>query len=266
MLASLRELYRYRVLIHCLVVRELKARYRGSVLGFLWSFLNPLLLMGVYALVFSLYMRIDMENYAVFLFCGLLPWLWFSSSILEGSNAIIAGSSLVKKVLFPPEVLPIVVVLSNLAHFLLGLPIVFLFLIGSGVGISWWALALPVLIVLQLLFTVGLALALSSLSVHLRDITQILANVMTLWFFLCPIIYSLDVVRGVLQAKGLEPLMWSFRLNPMAQLVTAYHDLLFYGRAPGLAGLAGVLAAGLIMLWLGYRVFNRFKWSFSEEV
>ena len=266
MIGTIRELYRYRVLIQVLVSREIKARYRGSMLGFLWSFLNPLLLMGVYALVFSVYMRIDMENYALFLFCGLLPWLWFSSAILEGSSSIIGGSTLIKKVLFPPAVLPIVVVLSNLVHFILGLPVLFVFLIVSGIGVHWWALYLPIVIILQLLFTSGLTLMLSSLSVHFRDITQILNSFITLWFFLCPIIYTIDSAKSALHDKGLDWLIISFTLNPMAQLISAYQDILFHQRAPDWNSLGFVLLIGIIVLWSGSHIFNHIKWSFSEEV
>src|SRR4030042_165855 len=112
-LQHLQELFRYRTLVNSLVIRELKARYRGSFLGFLWTFLNPLLLLGVYALVFNFYLKIQVEHYAGFMFVGLLPWIWFSSSLLEGTNAITAGGSLVTKVLFPSQVLPIVKIFSK---------------------------------------------------------------------------------------------------------------------------------------------------------
>ncbi|HSO73180.1 MAG TPA: ABC transporter permease, partial [Thermodesulfobacteriota bacterium] len=121
------EVFRYRSLVSSLILRELKARYRGSVLGFLWTFLNPLLLLGVYALVFNVYFRIQMEHYAGFMFTGLLPWIWFSSSLIEGTNAITSGGSLITKVLFPGQLLPLVKVGSNLMNFLLSLPILFVF-------------------------------------------------------------------------------------------------------------------------------------------
>ncbi len=129
MVDSIRELYRYRALIAVLVSRDLKARYRGSVLGFMWSMLNPFLMMLVYWLVFSIYLRNGMENYHVYLFCGLLPWVWFSASLLEGCSSIISGANLVKKVMFPAEILPLVVVISNLIHFFFGLPILAGFLV-----------------------------------------------------------------------------------------------------------------------------------------
>src|SRR5687767_11445681 len=132
MIAALRTLFRYRLLIQSLVGRDLKARYRGSLLGFFWSFINPLLLLLTYGLVFTYMLPVqrsaDIEPYFLFLFCGILPWTWFNSSVLESSGVLIAGGNLITKVLFPAEVLPVVTVLSNLVHFAFGLPILFIFL------------------------------------------------------------------------------------------------------------------------------------------
>src|SRR5881409_1550831 len=166
MIASLRTLVRYRLLISSLVGRELKARYRGSVLGFFWSFVNPLLLLLTYTVVFTKIMPRQptpkMEPYYLFFFCGILPWTWFSSSLVESANGLIAGGNLIKKVLFPAEVLPVVTVLANLAHFLLGLPVLLAFLLLRG-RLQWSALLLPVPLLVQLLLTVGLALLVSAL-------------------------------------------------------------------------------------------------------
>src|SRR5215831_15519354 len=203
MLHNLAQLPRYRGLIQSLVARELKARYRGSVLGFFWSFVNPLLLLLVYSIVFS-YLApaqitggdkpvpfADAYPYPVFLFCGLLPWTWFASSLTESAGVLISGGNLIKKVLFPAEVLPIVTVTANMVHFFLALPILVVFLIyyraPLTVGESLW---FPVVVAVQYVFTLACALILSSLTVHFRDIKDILANILTLWFFATPIIYS----------------------------------------------------------------------------
>src|SRR3954454_12899596 len=163
MLANLKRLIRYRGLIQSLVARELKARYRGSVLGFLWSFINPLLLLIIYTLIFKYVMPgshgAELEPYALFMFCGILPWTWFSSSLAESSNVLISGGNLIKKVLFPAEILPIVTVLSNIVHFFLGLPILIGFLIYywrplTFVELLWF----PVVVLVQALLTTGLAL------------------------------------------------------------------------------------------------------------
>ncbi len=197
MLNNLAQLPRYRGLIQSLVARELKARYRGSVLGMFWSFGNPLLLILVYSTVFHYFVaaRADVQPYALFLCCGLLPWTWFAASLNESTNSLIAGGNLIKKVLFPAEILPIVSVLANMVQFLLALPILAVFLIyyantpivgaDGVVGEPRVALHLaelvwlPLVVLVQLVLTTGLALFLSALTVHFRDIRDILSNVLT---------------------------------------------------------------------------------------
>jgi len=260
MLRNLRALVRYRVLIQSLVVRELKARYRGSVLGFLWSFLNPLLQLLIYTFVFSVLMpeRKVVEPYPLFLFCGILPWTWFSSSLIESSNVLITGSNLIKKILFPAEVLPIVSVLANLVHFLLGLPILLGFLIYYD-KIHSTIVLLPAVIVLQLVFTLGLSLFLASLSVHFRDIQNVLANLMMLWFFASPVIYPyLDIPSRRLQ-KFLN-------FNPMTHILVGYHQTLFYGGLGHWPWLLATAVGSLLTFVVGYFVFDRLRDTFAEEV
>ena len=193
MLHRLAQLPRYRGLIQSLVARELKARYRGSVLGFFWSFINPLMLLLVYTFVFKYVMPQaikGIDNYPLFLFCGILPWTWFASSLTESSGVLIAGGNLIKKVLFPAEVLPIVTVTANMIHFFLALPILVVFLVVYRAPLTFGELVwFPVVVAVQCVFTLGCALILSSLAVHFRDIRDILANILTLWFFATPIIY-----------------------------------------------------------------------------
>src|SRR3954468_19358799 len=198
MFSNLARLIRYRGLIQSLVARELKARYRGSVLGFVWSFINPLLLLTIYSFVFSVVLpglhSKETEPYALFMFCGILPWTWFASSLTEAAGSLISGGNLIKKVLFPAEVLPIVSVLTNMVHFFLGLPILILFLVIYRRPPDPWDLIwFPVAVAVQLLFTTALALFLAALAVHFRDVRDILANVLTLWFFATPIIYPMSL-------------------------------------------------------------------------
>lgn len=190
----LSELWGHRALVSALAARELKGRYRGSALGFLWTFLNPLLLLCVYALVFSVYFRVQMENYAVFMFTGLLPWVYFSSALNEGAGAITDGGSLVTKVLFPQQVLPCVKVVSNLANFVLSLPILAIFMLASGVPLTIHLVAFVIVVAVHTIFTMGLVLLLSALNVFLRDTRHILNNLLTLWFFLTPILYPVTQV------------------------------------------------------------------------
>lgn len=252
------DLYRYRSLIATLVLREMRARYRGSLLGFLWSFLNPLFLMGVYLLVFSVYLRVQMPNYAVFLFTGLLPWLWFSSSLGHATGVIVGGGGLVKRVLFPAEILPIVSVFSNLINLILSLPLLFFFLFLFSIPLRPVVLWLPLLVAVQLCFTVGLALALSALNVHLRDVEQILANLLVLWFFLSPILYPVSQVPARFR--------FLYFLNPMAGLIQGYQNILFHGTSPHWIYLGFVAAVALVTLWVGYGVFDRLRDTLAEEV
>ncbi len=264
MFENLARLVRYRGLIQSLVARELKARYRGSVLGFFWSFVNPLLLLLVYSFVFSVVLvnQSKTQPYALFLFCGILPWTWFSSSLLESSNVLIAGGNLIKKVLFPAEVLPIVTVLANLVHFLLGLPILVIFLLAYRhppdlAGLAWF----PAVVLIQLVLTLGFALIVSSLTVHFRDIKDILANLMTFWFFATPIIYEMTLFPKGSIGRTL------INLNPFTHLAIAYQEILFY---PGPVGqwkwLLAEAAAAVVLFLIGYFLFDRLRDSFAEEV
>src|SRR5262245_38304934 len=166
MLHNLRQLLRYRGLIQSLVARELKARYRGSVLGFVWSFVNPLLLLLIYSFVFTVVLPNQTEGiqpYALFMFCGILPWTWFSSSLSDAAGSLIAGGNLIKKVMFPAEVLPLVSVLTNMVHFFLGLPILIVFLLVSKhypdpIDLVWF----PIAVLVQLIFSSASALLLPS--------------------------------------------------------------------------------------------------------
>ena len=244
-------------------MRDLKARYRGSVLGFFWSFFNPLLLLSSTRSSSHGHARRhppDMGPYALFMFCGILPWTWFSSSLLESSNTLIAGGNLIKKVLFPAEVLPIVTVLANMVHFFLGLPILAAFLIYyqrplDPVELLWF----PVIVLVQFVFTTGLAMLLSALTVHFRDIKDMLGNVLTLWFFATPIIYSIQMAPPSCR--------WLLNLNPMTHLAISYQEVLFYEGPHGhWKWLMALAAASVVVFLAGYFVFDRLRDRFAEEV
>jgi ABC-type polysaccharide/polyol phosphate export permease len=261
-LGSLHNLARHRALLRALTAREVRARYRGSVLGLLWSFLNPLLLLLVYTFVFTFVFRQSQGSvpspYAVFLLTGLLPWTWFSSALLEASASIATGGALLRKVVFPAEVLPLVAVLSNGAHFLVALPVIVGVLAATGHVPGPHAILVLPLLAVQLLFTAGLALALAALSVLFRDVRDLLAHVLLLWFFATPVLYETAAVPATL-----HPLL---RLNPMAQIIRGWQDALFFGRMPSAAGLAGATAAALLTALAGYVLFDRLREVLPEEV
>jgi len=269
LIQNLKGVWKYRVLIQNLVSREIKARYRGTVLGFLWSFFNPLLLMTVYTLVFGFIIQPRdpaFEGspwlYALFLFCGVLPWTWFSSSLLESANVLMINGNLIKKILFPAEVLPVVTVTSNLIHFLFGLPILLIFIPLFGKPITPWMLFLPVVILVQYVFSLGFSLLISSLTVHFRDIRDILANLLTFWFFATPIIYPLSF-STIEKSHFLRVLL---NLNPMTHIIRGYQSCLFYGELIHWKKLGATLLVGLLFFVIGYYVFDRLRDSFPEEV
>ncbi len=267
---NLKGVWKYRVLIQNLVSRELKARYRGTVLGFLWSFFNPLLLMTVYTVVFGFILqarrpehrRIRHGFMPCILFCGILPWTWFSSSSLESANVLMINGNLIKKILFPAEILPVVTVTSNLIHFLFGLPILFIFIPIMGKPFTLWIFFLPVVILVQYVFCLGLSLLISSLTVHFRDIKDILANLLTFWFFATPIIYRL-AVGSIEKSHFLRILL---NLNPMTHIIRGYQSCLFYGELIHWKKLGVTLLVGLLFFVIGYYVFDRLRDSFPEEV
>jgi lipopolysaccharide transport system permease protein len=271
---NLAQLLKYRGLIQSLVSRELKARYRGSALGIFWSFGNPLLLLLIYTLVFNYFTPRDdnLQPYTLFLCCGLLPWTWFAASLNEASGSLVSGGNLIKKVLFPAEVLPIVSVLANMAHFLLALPILAGFLAyyayaDQAAGLAQPRVALhmaelvwlPVVVLVQLVLTTGLALALAALTAHYRDVRDILANLLTFWFFATPIIYSW---------RAAERLKWVLDLNPFTHLAVSYQEILFHPEnAFGhLWWLLALSVASVFVFLGGYWLFGRLRDSFAEVV
>ena len=263
---NLAALFRYRGLIQTLVVRDLKARYRGSVLGFFWSFFNPLMLLLIYTFVFTKVLvgahPEEMEPYALFMFCGILPWTWFASSMLESSNTLIAGGNLIKKVLFPAEVLPIVTVLANMVHFFLGLrdpggvPDLLPAADRSVLQLLWF----PVIVLVQLVLTIGLALFLSAMTVHFRDLKDLLEQP-------GPVLVFRDADHLSDARRFRRTCAWWLNLNPMTHLMISYQEVLFFPGPHGHWKWLMALAVGSIGVFLlGYFVFDRLRDSFAEEV
>jgi len=262
MLHNLAQLPRYRGLIQSLVARELKARYRGSVLGFFWSFINPLMLLMVYTFVFTYVMPAavkGVDNYPLFMFCGILPWTWFASSLTESAGSLISGGNLIKKVLFPAEVLPIVTVTANMVHFFLALPILAIFLVVYHAPLTAGELAwFPVVVLVQYVFTLSCALILAALTVHFRDIKDILSNVLMLWFFATPIIYP--YFNSPVTMKYLN---W----NPFAHIAISYQEILYFDGPFGhWKRLLALGVASVFFFLLSYWVFDRLRDTFAEEV
>jgi ABC-type polysaccharide/polyol phosphate export permease len=273
-LAHTKELFRFRNLLQKLVARDLRVRYKNSVLGILWSWLNPLFMMVVYTVVF-IYMQgsdeggvVPGKEFPVFVLCALLPWNFFSGAILEAISSIDGNAPLVKKVYFPREILPLSVVLSNLVNFGISLMILFPMLLLFGIKLTPWALLLPAIVVIQVCLTTGIALVLSTLNVFYRDTRAIMDVAMMAWFFVTPVIYPIDILPHSREILGitLDIHRWTRILNPMASLVAAYRDVLYFGRLVGLDFLARTAVTSLVVLLIGYAAFLKYSPRFGEEV
>jgi lipopolysaccharide transport system permease protein len=255
----LREIVAYRALVWALVQRELRARYRGSVLGFFWTFFNPLLLMAVYFVVFKVFMKQEMPHYTYFMFVGLLPWIWFSTSLNAGAQSLSQKRDLLTRVKFPPQVLPTVTVVSELCNYLMALPLMLLLGLGEGVHLNASVLLFPVVLAVQLCFTLAVVLILAALNVFYRDLQHVVQNVLTLWFFLVPIIYPQERIPPVLRRLVVD-------LDPIAVIVTSYQAILYHGRMPDLGPLTFALLLSLLLLTLAINVFEGRRVELAEVV
>ncbi len=268
MIRRARELYQYRELLRNLVVRDLKVRYRNSVLGVLWSLLNPLLMTLVFTVVFTLMIPSNIPNYPVFFMCGFLPWTFLASSLNGATGSIINNSNLIKKVYFPRDILPLADVLANLVHFLVALLVLFAMVYAFQMKLTPAVLMLPLIILTQLMFVAGLALLLSTANVFYRDTQHILSVVIQAWFFLTPVFYPITVLPESAEILGftLNVQLWVRRLNPMASLIASYRDVIYRGDFTGLDFFLRTFVTCLITILIGYYVFCRFSSLFGEEV
>ncbi len=255
---QIKEIYAYREMLKNLVAKELRGRYKGSVLGFFWTFFNPLLMLVVYSIAFSFIMRVQIENYAMFLFVALLPWNYLANSVTQGATSLVQNSALVKKIYFPREVLPLSIVLSNLINYLLSLLILFPALLVFKIKITLPVIAFPVVLLVETLLVAPLTFLVAVANVYFRDLQHIVGVLMTAWFFLSPVIYSSEHVP-----PDVRPI---FDLNPAVPIIEAYRSIFFYGRWPEWGSL-GNLALGLAVFFLiGLVSFNHFQKAVAEEI
>lgn len=253
-----KELYNYRELLKTNVKKEIRGKYKGSWLGVLWTFLNPLLQLAVYSFVFPYILRVQVKNYPIFMMVALVPWTFFTTAVQIGSNSIVDEAGIIKKVYFPREIIPISVVISALVNFLITCIIMFLFIIFSGVGFSYHLLLFPIVVIIQTIFTLAFTLILSALTVYIQDVAHFVSVALMLMFYATPIVYSSDMLPPKFQAI--------MKLNPMAQVIDTYRDILFYHRAPDYKDLGILAIVSIIILWLGYLIFKKLKKNFVEEL
>lgn len=258
-MGQIKEIFDYKEMLFSLVRRDLRGRYKGSVLGFLWTFINPLLQLLVYTVVFSIIIKSGVDKYYLFLFVVLIPWIFFSTSVVGSASIIVGHQSMVTKIYFPREILPLSYVVSCFVNMLLSFIVVFAVILFSGVGFNFVALLfLPLIMIIEFLMALGLSMLVAGVTVYLRDIEHILGIVMMAWQFLTPIMYSIDIVPD-----KYKPI---FMLNPMTAVMQAYRDILYYKQLPELGTLIEAVVFGLIMLVIGWCSFAKLKKGFAEEL
>ena len=253
-----KDLYNYRELLKTSITKDVGGKYKHSFLGVIWSFVNPLLQIAVYALVFQVILKSNIENYAVYLCCGLVPWQYFSSVVLRGAATIIDNGNIIKKVYFPREILPISVVASEGVNFLISTTIILGFVIFGGIGLSWNILWYFLVLAIQIIVSIGIAFIVSSLTVYFRDLLHLLGILMQLLFYATPIVYSMDSVPASMK--------WLLMLNPMSYLIEGYRNIFYNKTMPNFKGLLIALVMGVVLCVCGYFIFRKLEKRFAEEL
>lgn len=259
MSSVIKELYQYREMTYSLIKRELRGKYKASFLGFFWTILIPLFQYLVYTVVFSVFLKSNIEKYYIFLIVGLFPWNFFSASVTSGASCVVCQENLIKKIYFPRLVLPIAYVTSAFVNMLISFIVVFAVLIFSGHGLSFSALCfLPLVLLIEYIMALGVCMLVSALTVYLRDLEYILSILMLAWIYFTPVFYQMDIVP--------EELKVIFNLNPMTPVVIAYQQILYGKSIPQLDNLMIAAFFGIAMLGIGYLVFTKIQKKFVEEL
>lgn len=255
---QIKEIWLYRQMIASLVKKDLRTRYKASVLGFFWTFLNPLLQLLVYSFVFAQVMRIPTANYSMFLFVALVPWIFLSASLNGGAMSIIGSKNLIQKIYFPRIILPISNVCSNFMNMLFSFIVVFIALFATGIGVCAYLWVLPIIMIIEFVFVLGLTLIVSCLNVYFRDIEQIVVIGTLAWQFLSPVMYEVSMVP-----EGMRSI---FYLNPMTSIIVAYRNILYDKVMPDMSTLFLAIVLSIVFLITGYLLFQRLQRGFAEEL
>lgn len=253
-----KNLYQYRELLKSNIKKEIRGKYKGSFLGILWSFLNPLLMVAVYALVFPYIMRIETDNYLIFLIIGVIPWTFFTTVMNQGMISIRMNAGIIKKVYFPREILPISVAMSGLINFFISCIIIILFCLFGGVGISWHLILLPIIAIIEYLFVLGLIFAFSAINIYIKDTEYLVQFIVNILFYGTPILYSTSLFP--------ERIRWILYLNPMTHIIEAYRDIFLYHRIPSMQSLVLMGIISSIISIIGLAIFRKLEKGFAEEL
>ncbi|MFR8233572.1 MAG: ABC transporter permease [Clostridia bacterium] len=253
-----KSLYEYRELLKTSISKDIRGKYKNSILGIIWSFLNPLLQIAVYAIVFPLIMKSDLPNYTVFLCCGLIPWNFFSSAISRTSFTMIENGNIIKKVFFPRQILPISVVTSEAVNFIISTVIILAFVLIYGMGITQFLIFYPLVLLVQYLLLIGISFIVSSVTVFFRDLQHFIGIALQLLFYATPIVYASNTIP--------ENFQWILKFNPMTYVINGYRDIFYYQQAPDFVSLLIVLGISIALCIGGYMIFNKLQRRFAEEI
>ena len=260
----LKEIYNYRQMIYSLVNKELKVRYKGSILGFFWTFLNPLLQIAVYAMIFPYILKQQQPHYLIFVCVGLIPWSFFTTTIIQSTNTIIGNANIVKKVYFPREILPLSVVLSGAINFLIATIIILAFCIGEGKGITWHIVIFPAILLLQMILQLAISFVLAAVTVYIRDIEHFVQIVLMLMFYATPIVYSTATLDGsTTTARFMKKVIM---LNPMTTIIEGYRSIFYTQTLPDFKHIGIWYILSFILLVIGWLIFNKLQKGFAEEL
>lgn len=253
-----RDLYNYRELLKTSVKKDIGGKYKHSFLGLLWSFINPLLQIAVYAIIFPLILRNNVDNYTLFMVCGLIPWNFFATVINRSTWVIVENGNILKKVYFPRAILPFSLLLSETVNFLFSTVIIIAFAIGSGAGLSPYLLLFPVLLIVQDVLMLGLGFIFSAITVYMRDIQHFIGVLLQLLMYATPVVYAASTIP--------EGFRWILKFNPMTYIIEGYRDIIYYKQMPDLKMLAILFVGGIVLSIIGYCVFQKLQKRFAEEL
>lgn len=260
----IKEIFKYRELLKNNVKKEVRGRYKNSILGVMWTFLNPLLQIAVYAMIFPYILKQQQPYYLIFVCVGLIPWSFFTTTIIQSTNTIIGNANIVKKVYFPREILPLSVVLSGAINFLIATIIILAFCIGGGKGITWHIIIFPIILLLQMILQLAISFVLSAVTVYIRDIEHFVQIVLMLMFYATPIVYSTATLDGsTATARFMKKVIM---LNPMTTIIEGYRSIFYTQTLPDFKGIGIWYIISILLLFIGWLIFKKLQKGFAEEL
>lgn len=255
---TFKKIYQYRELLKTNIKKEVRGKYKKSFLGILWSFLNPLLQIAVYAIIFPLILKNTQDNYVVFLCVGLIPWTFFVTTITQCTSTVINNGNIIKKVYFPREILPISIVTSNTVNFLISTLIIIAFILFNGMNLTKYILFYPLILLVQYILLLAISFILSSITVYLRDLEHLVGVALQVLFYATPIVYASSSIP--------ENFQFIMKINPMASIIDAYRNIFYYQTCPDIKSIILWLIISVVFCIIGFRIFSKLQKGFAEEL